>query len=157
MEAITNTKDMVPTMSTPNRKELANMLHTVKKKGIMNSRVMRRITTKLTMKGTVNTTATTTEMDTTNTRNMVTMLEHLDSTDMDKCMATTHCMDITAVVTDIMEVATDTMPEDTTVVAVMVVEAMPTAVIMAVMQVTMGIIRLFSQTDEKYGLWNTGL
>ena len=157
MEATTNTEGMVPTMNSPNPRELASILLMALKRVTTTWRDMRRTITKENTKDMETITATTTAMDTTNTRNMVTMLEHLDSTDMDKCMATTHCMDITAVVTDIMEVATDTMPEDTTVVAVMVVEAMPTAVIMAVMQVTMGIIRLFSQTDEKYGLWNTGL
>ena len=142
MEVTTNTKDMVATMSTPNPRELASIMLMEKRRDTMNSKVTKRITTKEIMRGMVNTTATTMEMDTTNTRNMVTMLEHLDSTDMDKCMATTHCMDTTVVVTDTTEAIMDIMLEDTTVVVDTTEEVMATMVITAVIMATMDTTRL---------------
>jgi hypothetical protein len=140
MVVTTNIVDMVHTTNIPNPKELDSMLHMVLKRVIMNSKDMKRIIISQITKAMVNTTATTMEMDITNTRNMVTTLEQLDSMDMVMFMGTMPCTDIMAEVMDTTDHITDTMEEVIMVEEDMAVEVTATMAIMAVIMVTMDII-----------------
>ena len=133
----TNTRDMVLIMNTPNPRELANTMLTVKRKVTMNSKDMKRTTTSQTMRATENTTAITMETDITNTRSMGTMLEQLDIMDMVPTKDIMEEVDITAEATPITDRVMDIMVTDIMVAVDTTDMDMVTVAIMAVMAVTM--------------------
>jgi len=103
---------------------------------------MRKIITKQIMKVMESITAITTEMDTTNARNMVTMLVFLVSMDTVKYTVIMACKDTMEEVTDTMDQIMDTMPVDTMEVVDMEEVVMVTMVIMVAITAIMDTIRL---------------